>query len=172
MSLECFLEFTSFFSNCPVGSSTPGLREQAAAGLGNLLCMAGAVTATCPVPPSPQACPGNSLEFAVLASLLSRSFQVGARSIKQSLAGIQPCVDEFEALRPNLIPGCKGRRFSTPAHPARVIATQPAKSNHYTWYRGQLGFLFRPIRWSSTKLLLDWTLKGMTVPYQYPDGNV
>lgn len=56
LSLQCFLEFTQFFSNCPAGAS-----------------VAGPVTPSCPVPPSPQACPG-----------------------------IEPCVNEFEALRPSL----------------------------------------------------------------------
>ncbi|CAE7647689.1 Klc [Symbiodinium pilosum] len=41
LSLDCFLEFTTFFSNCPPGATTPG-----------------PVDASCPVVPSPKKCPG------------------------------------------------------------------------------------------------------------------
>ncbi|CAE7325307.1 Klc [Symbiodinium natans] len=49
LSLNCFVEFTAFFSNCPAGAPTPG--------------PPGAVTASCPVVPSSQACPGLCLRL-------------------------------------------------------------------------------------------------------------
>mmetsp|Transcript_70796 Transcript_70796/g.166124 ORF Transcript_70796/g.166124 Transcript_70796/m.166124 type:complete len:713 (-) Transcript_70796:316-2454(-) len=53
LSPACFLQFTQFFGNCPTATGPPG-----------------SISASCPMPPSPQVCPG-----------------------------IQSCVDEFEAFR-------------------------------------------------------------------------